>query len=96
MFNKSSDEDEIIHSIHNSKVKWNVMKPVIGERHELKLCLTNYSIYKGYKIRFKKCDSVRLVAVYASDPEKCPFIVRASWMSTEKSFQVKKMNDRHT
>ncbi|XP_023755101.1 uncharacterized protein LOC111903563 [Lactuca sativa] len=97
---ESSDEDEIIYSIHNPKVKWNVMKPVIGERyesrHELKLCLTNYSIYKGYKIRFKKCDSVRLVAVCASDPEKCPFMVRASWMSTGKSFQVKKMNDRHT
>ncbi|CAH1444805.1 unnamed protein product [Lactuca virosa] len=97
---KSSDEDEIIYSIHNPKVKWNVMKLVIGERyesrHELKLCLTNYSIYKGYKIRLKKCDSVRLVAVCASDPEKCPFMVRASWMSTEKSFQEKKMNDRHT
>ncbi|CAH1451549.1 unnamed protein product [Lactuca virosa] len=97
---ESSDEDEIIYSIHNPKVKWNVMKPVIGERcesrHELKLCLTNYSIYKGYKIHFKKCDSVRLVAVCASDPKKCPFMVRASWMSTEKSFQVKKMNDRHT
>nr|KAJ0205778.1 hypothetical protein LSAT_V11C500284100 [Lactuca sativa] len=95
-----SDEDEIIYSIHNLKVKWNVMKPVIGERyesrHELKLCLTNYSIYKGYKIRFKKCDSVRLVVVCVSDPEKCSFMVRASWMSTEKSFQVKKMNDRHT
>ncbi|CAH1451872.1 unnamed protein product [Lactuca virosa] len=29
---ESSDEDEIIYSIHNPKVKWNVMKPVIGER----------------------------------------------------------------
>ncbi|CAH1414557.1 unnamed protein product [Lactuca virosa] len=97
---ESSDEDEIVYSIHNPKVKWNVMKQIIGERyesrHELKLCLTNYSIYKGYKIRFKKCDSVRLVAVCATDPEKCPFMVRASWMSTENSFHVKKMNDRHT
>ncbi|CAI9304382.1 unnamed protein product [Lactuca saligna] len=29
---ESSDEDEIIYSIHNPKVKWNVMKLVIGER----------------------------------------------------------------
>nr|KAJ0186526.1 hypothetical protein LSAT_V11C900479900 [Lactuca sativa] len=81
-----SDEDEIVYSIHNPKVKWNVMKPVIRERyessHQLKLCLINYSIYK---------DTVRLVVVCANDPEKCPFM-----MSTEKSFQVKKMNDRHT
>ncbi|CAI9270023.1 unnamed protein product [Lactuca saligna] len=35
----------------------------------------------------KKCDLVRLVAVCASDPEKCPFMVRASWMSTKNSFQ---------
>ncbi|XP_023767972.2 uncharacterized protein LOC111916541 [Lactuca sativa] len=60
---ESSDEDEIVYSIHNPKVKWNVMKLIIRERyeskHELKLCLTNYSIYKGYKIRFKKRDSVK-------------------------------------
>ena len=75
---ESSDEDEILYSIHNPKVKWNVMKLIIRERyeskHELKLCLTNYSIYKGYKSRFKKRDSVRLVVVCASDPEKCPLL----------------------
>nr|KAJ0213360.1 hypothetical protein LSAT_V11C400179270 [Lactuca sativa] len=66
--------------------------------HQLKLCLTNYSISRGYPIRFKKCDSVRLVAVCASDPEKFeyPFVVKASWMSTERSFQIKKMIEQHT
>ncbi|CAH1423885.1 unnamed protein product [Lactuca virosa] len=29
---EDSDEDEIVYSIHNPKFKWNVMKPVIGER----------------------------------------------------------------
>ncbi|CAI9280337.1 unnamed protein product [Lactuca saligna] len=29
---EDSDEDEIVYSIHNPKVKWNVMKPIIGER----------------------------------------------------------------
>nr|KAJ0225654.1 hypothetical protein LSAT_V11C100002940 [Lactuca sativa] len=73
-----------------------------GERyespHQLKVCLINYSISRGYPIRFKKCDSVRLVVVCASDPEKfqCPVVVRASWMSTERSFQIKKLVKQHT
>ncbi|KAL4563383.1 hypothetical protein LXL04_027424 [Taraxacum kok-saghyz] len=79
------------YATHNPQVKCNVVKPFIGERyesrHQLKLCLTNYSISKGYQIRFKKCDSVRLVAVCASPTGKnnCPFLCRASWMSTEDS-----------
>nr|KAJ0211893.1 hypothetical protein LSAT_V11C400176320 [Lactuca sativa] len=40
-------------------------------------------------------DSVRLVVLCAIDQEKCSFMDCASWMSTEKSFQVKKINDRH-
>ncbi|CAI9261589.1 unnamed protein product [Lactuca saligna] len=78
---EGDDEDkfQFQYSTHDLKVKWNNMKPVLGER-------------------FKKCDSVRLVAVCASDPEKfqCPFVVRASWMSTERTFQIKKMVDQHT
>ncbi|CAI9289712.1 unnamed protein product [Lactuca saligna] len=101
---KGDDEDKLQfqYSTHDPKVKWNNMKQVLGERyespHQLKLCLTNYSISRGYPIRFKKCDSVRLVAVCVSDPEKfqCPFVVRASWMSTERSFQIKKMVVQHT
>ncbi|CAH1423016.1 unnamed protein product [Lactuca virosa] len=101
---EGDDEDKLQfqYSTHDPKVKWNNMKPVLGERyespHKLKFCLTNYSISRGYPIRFKKCDSVRLVAVCASDPEKfeCPFVVRASWMSTERSFQIKKMVEQHT
>nr|KAJ0199810.1 hypothetical protein LSAT_V11C600299070 [Lactuca sativa] len=72
---ESSDEYEIVYSIHNLKVKWNVMKPVIGERyesrHETEICLTNYSIYKGYKICFKKCDSARLVVKKMNDRHTC-------------------------
>ncbi|CAH1444076.1 unnamed protein product [Lactuca virosa] len=68
---QSSDEEEIDddfeYSTGTPKVKWNLMKPVFGERyespHQLKLCLTNYAISKGYQIRFKNCDSVRLVAI---------------------------------
>nr|KAJ0218511.1 hypothetical protein LSAT_V11C300127550 [Lactuca sativa] len=71
------------------------MSPTLGERyespHELKLCLTNYAVSKGFQIHFKKCDSVRLVEICGSDPEKCPSVVRVSSMSTERSFQVKNM-----
>nr|KAJ0219374.1 hypothetical protein LSAT_V11C300103230 [Lactuca sativa] len=95
---EGDDEDKLQfqYSTHDPKVKWNNIKPVLGERyesqHQLKLCLKNYSISRGYPIRFKKYDSVRLVAVCASDPKKfqCPFVVRASWMSTERTFQIKK------
>ncbi|CAI9273425.1 unnamed protein product [Lactuca saligna] len=97
--NEEGSDEEFEYSTHNPKVKWNKMRPMLGERyespHELKLCLTNYAVSKGFQIRFKKCDSVRLVAICGSDPEKCPFVVRASWMTTERSFQVKKMIDIH-
>nr|KAJ0198726.1 hypothetical protein LSAT_V11C600327810 [Lactuca sativa] len=87
--NEEGSDEEFEYSTHNPKVKWNKMRPMLGERyespHELKLCLTNYAISKGFQIRFKKCDSVRLVAICGSDPEKCPFVVRASWMTTERS-----------
>nr|KAJ0217206.1 hypothetical protein LSAT_V11C300149480 [Lactuca sativa] len=99
-----SDQDskhEFQYSTHDPTVKWNKMRPFLGERyespHQLKLCLTNHAIHTGYKIKFKKCDSLRLVAVCASDPQKfqCPFNVRASWMNTERSFQIKKLVDKH-
>lgn len=99
---EEDSDDDFAYSTHNPNVKWNLMKPMFGERYEspqqLKLCLTNYAISKGYQIRFKKCDTVRLVAICASDPKKhhCPFMVRASWMSTERSFQIKKITDLHT
>ncbi|CAI9288234.1 unnamed protein product [Lactuca saligna] len=96
------DKLQFQYSTHDPKVKWNNMKPILWERyessHQLKLCLTNYSISRGYPIRFKKCDSVKLVVVCASDLEKLqyPFVVRASLMSPERSFQIKKLVEQHT
>ena len=87
--------------IHDPSVKWSKMKPILGERyesaHQLKTCLTNYAIHKGYSIRVVKCDSVRLVARCGSksDSNRCPFRLFASWMTEEKSFQVKTLNDNH-
>nr|KAJ0204298.1 hypothetical protein LSAT_V11C500273650 [Lactuca sativa] len=79
---EGDDEDKLqsLYTTHDPKVKWNSMKPVCEERcespHQLKLCLTNYSITRGYPIRFKKGDSVRFVVVCESDPEKfpCPYV----------------------
>ncbi|KAL4568588.1 hypothetical protein LXL04_024203 [Taraxacum kok-saghyz] len=50
------------------------------------------------QIRFRKCDSVRLVAECAGTPRKkpCPFFVKAFWMSNERSFQIKRLVDNHT
>ncbi|CAI9295916.1 unnamed protein product [Lactuca saligna] len=58
--NEEGSDEEFEYSTHNPKVKWNKMRPMLGE-------------------------SVRLVAICGSDTEKCPFVVRASWMSTERS-----------
>ncbi|CAI9296061.1 unnamed protein product [Lactuca saligna] len=98
----NDSEAQFKYSTHDPNVKWNRMKPQEGERYEspqqLKLCLTNHAISKGYHIRFNKCDSVRLHCVCASDLEKfgCPYYVKASWMSNEKSLQIKKMYPHHT
>ncbi|KAL4578075.1 hypothetical protein LXL04_014191 [Taraxacum kok-saghyz] len=59
---------------------------------------TDSDFDNGYQIRFRKCDSVRLVAECAGTPGKkpCPFFVKASWMSNERSFQIKRLVDNHT
>ncbi|CAH1431552.1 unnamed protein product [Lactuca virosa] len=70
---EKEDEDDVDfqYSIHDQKVKWNKIRPVFGERYkspqQLKLCLTNYSIKQVYRIRFEKCDSVRLVVVCTNE-----------------------------
>ncbi|KAL4558095.1 hypothetical protein LXL04_036291 [Taraxacum kok-saghyz] len=87
--------------IHNPSVKWNKMKPIVGERYEspqqLKQCLLNYAIRSAYSIKFAKCDSVRLHALCGSRDKKvkCPFRVYASWMTQERSFQIKTLVDEH-
>ncbi|CAH1420453.1 unnamed protein product [Lactuca virosa] len=70
--------------IHDPSVKWNKMKPLLGERyespHQLQQCLTNYAIKAGYNITFSKCDTVRLIAKCGSKmkSQPCPLRVYAS------------------
>ena len=72
--------------------------PVLGELYEspeqFKVCLINYSISQGYQIKFKKSDSVRVLAVCARDKE-CPFNARGYWLGSERSFQLKYLVDKH-
>nr|KAJ0222699.1 hypothetical protein LSAT_V11C200087050 [Lactuca sativa] len=66
--------------IHDPSVKWNKMKPLLG-----------------YNIKFAKCDTVRLTAKCGSKmkSQPCPFRVHASWMTQERSFQIKTLVDEH-
>ncbi|CAI9265615.1 unnamed protein product [Lactuca saligna] len=87
--------------INDPSVKWNKMKPLLGERyespHQLQQCLTNYAIKSGFNIKFAKCDTVRLTAKCGSKmkSQPCPFRVHASWMTQERSFQIKTLVDEH-
>lgn len=87
--------------IHDLTLKWNKMQPIFGERyestHQLKNYLINYVIHKGYSITFIKCEGVKLVARCGSKNDKiqCPYIAYASQMTEEKSFQVKRLVDKH-
>ncbi|CAI9260164.1 unnamed protein product [Lactuca saligna] len=77
--------------IHDPSVKWNKMKPLLGERyespHQLQQCLTNYAIKSGYNIKFCEVDTVRLTAKCGSKmkSQPCPFRVHASWMTQERN-----------
>nr|KAJ0189577.1 hypothetical protein LSAT_V11C800415920 [Lactuca sativa] len=87
--------------IHNASVKWNKMKPLLGERyespHQLQQCLANYGIKAWYNIKFARCYTVRLIAKCGSKmkSQPCPFRVHASWMTQEMSFQIKTLVDEH-
>ncbi|CAI9289777.1 unnamed protein product [Lactuca saligna] len=87
--------------IHDPSIKWNMMKPLLGERyespHQLQQCLTNYAIKSGYNIKFAKCDTMRLIAKCGSKMKSQPYPIRvhASWMTQERSFQIKTLVDEH-
>ncbi|KAL4578632.1 hypothetical protein LXL04_014759 [Taraxacum kok-saghyz] len=100
-YGEAEEAKGIEFTTHDPKTKWNKMIPCQGERyenpHQLKLSLTNYAVSKGYAIKFKKSDNVRVVAVCASEPKyKCPYYVRGSWMNNERSFQIKIFVGEHT
>ncbi|CAI9285468.1 unnamed protein product [Lactuca saligna] len=64
---------------------------------ELKNCLTNYVVKNGYNLYYEKNDSQRLLVRCSKDSKNpsCPFRLWASWMSSERSFQIKSLVDDH-
>ncbi|XP_023754652.2 uncharacterized protein LOC111903098 [Lactuca sativa] len=60
---------------------------------QLKLMLCNYAIANGYQLCYKKNDNRRLLVKCCSG--QCKFRLWASWMSEEKSFQIKSLIDEH-
>ena len=102
-FSDCEDGVGVEYCTHDPTVKWNQMKPRAGERYEspaqLKLCIRNYGISQGYNLRFNISDNKRLVVTCGNKGNKkkgCPYRIWASWMSTERSFQIKDLVDKHT
>ncbi|GJV92543.1 reverse transcriptase domain-containing protein [Tanacetum coccineum] len=100
---KTDDQDMIGDHwpIHDLNIKWKFMRPRLGERFEdpkqLKGALAFYALANGYKLYYEVNNPRRLVAKCSKDNQekKCPFRLWASWMQTEKSFQIKNMIDQH-
>lgn len=51
--------------VHDPTVKWNQMKPTVGELYEspaqLRFALTNYAVANGYQLWFMKSDKSRVI-----------------------------------
>ena len=76
------------------------MEPKVGDVFEsptqLKYCVTNYAVSRGYEIYFEKSDSKRIVAICGKKADKkCPYRLYAAWMYNERTFQVKGLNPHH-
>ncbi|CAI9288651.1 unnamed protein product [Lactuca saligna] len=94
-------DDKPVYPVHNENQKWDKMVPILGMRFsnpmELKICLTNYAVKNGYNLYFEKNDSQRLLVRCCKENKNpsCPFRLWASWMSSERSFQIKSLVDEH-
>ncbi|CAI9297331.1 unnamed protein product [Lactuca saligna] len=87
--------------VHDPNQKWDTMFPILGmkfcDRYELKHLLSNYTVANGYKLWYEKNDSTRLLVRCCKGEEKskCPFTLWATWMSKERSFQIKSLISEH-
>ncbi|XP_052621668.1 uncharacterized protein LOC111893335 [Lactuca sativa] len=99
------DEDveylEPRYPVHDDRQPWNQMKPLLGMRFsnpdELKNMLSNYAVANGYDLWFEKNDSQRLLVKCCKENKSpnCPFRLWASWMSKERTFQIKSLVSEH-
>ncbi|KAL4572632.1 hypothetical protein LXL04_019412 [Taraxacum kok-saghyz] len=89
------------YKVHDPTVKWDKMKPILGELYEspaqLRFALTNYAVSNGYQLCFMKSDKSRLLVRCGkpSDKRQCPFRIYASWKYNERTFKIKTMVDTH-
>ncbi|RYR74808.1 hypothetical protein Ahy_A02g009520 [Arachis hypogaea] len=60
---------------------------------EFKDTVTAYAVHTARAIKFRKCDLKRVRAVYSSD---CPFLLYASKIGDEDTWQFRRMNLTHT
>nr|KAJ0222335.1 hypothetical protein LSAT_V11C200051040 [Lactuca sativa] len=65
-----------------------------------KLCVTNYAVKNGYDLWYGKSDHNRLLVKCCKGKKNkknkgCPFRLRATWMTNERSFQIKSLIDNH-
>nr|KAJ0226600.1 hypothetical protein LSAT_V11C100040920 [Lactuca sativa] len=97
----NNGDDKPVYPVHNENQKLDKMVPILGMRFsnpmELKICLTNYAVKNGYNLYYEKNDSQRLLVRCYKDSKNpsCPFRQWASWMSSERSFQIKSLVDDH-
>ncbi|XP_076932372.1 uncharacterized protein LOC143597878 [Bidens hawaiensis] len=90
-----------IYPIYDPNMNWKDMKPILGDRYEnpaqLKFAICCYGVVNGYLLSYKKNETKRLFVV-CGNKDVCysyPFRLWASWMQSEKSFQIKSLNDNH-
>nr|KAJ0186902.1 hypothetical protein LSAT_V11C900463080 [Lactuca sativa] len=95
---------DVVFPVHNENQEWEQMVPVLGMKFsnplELKLCITNYAVKNGYDLWYEKSDHERLLVKCCKGKTNkqgkgCPFRLWATWMSSEKSFQIKSLNGMH-
>ncbi|CAI9297266.1 unnamed protein product [Lactuca saligna] len=91
-----------IYPYHDSTQKWDTMQPILGMRfcnpQELKQLVSNYAVANGFNLWYEKNDKTRLLVRCCKTSEgkaACPFRLWATWMSSEKSFQIKSLRNEH-
>lgn len=80
----------------NTKTEMHNIEPQLGTRfanpNELKDALTKYAVAKGYPIKFDKNDKTRVLAICGKG---CSWRLYATYMQSEKSFQIKSYLNEH-
>ncbi|CAI9284491.1 unnamed protein product [Lactuca saligna] len=91
-----------IYPFHDSTQKWDTMQPILGMRfcnpQELKQLVSNYVVANGFNLWYEKNDKTRLLVRCCKTSEgkaACPFRLWATWMSSEKLFQIKSLHNEH-